>query len=171
MKKILAAAVIVPALFLGACGAADTPEPTPTVTVTETATPTPEAPAPAPETTPPPVQAPAPVPTTEAPAPVPQPETTPESTNSHGIDDETLDAIFLQNVRKEYPELMEVSDADLKKLVKDACLALDRGATWADLYEIVDNNSGGNVRFEQALVYLFGAGVYAYCPEHSDAMS
>jgi hypothetical protein len=82
---------------------------------------------------------------------------------------EDPDALFLSVVREEYPQLKGAADADLIQIAKDACTMLGNGADTEQLFNVFGNS--GNSDADEAIAFLIGAGIVAYCPEYVDQIS
>lgn len=79
------------------------------------------------------------------------------------------DALYLETVREQYPQLSRIQDSDLIQIAKDACTMLDNGAGIEELFMTFGNS--GNDEADTALAFMIGAGIVAYCPEHSEMFS
>ena len=101
------------------------------------------------------------------------PETAPEqptATVTKTVEPESepldRDAMYLNLVRDEYPDLAYIPDADIIGLAKSACGALDRGASGDDVARLILDNISPSER--ESIAFTVGAGVGVYCPEHVD---
>jgi hypothetical protein len=76
----------------------------------------------------------------------------------------SIDQTLVDLVRKEYPELYGVTDAQIIELGKTACDAFDAGASAEDIIMAIPDT---DPQTRLALAYVVGAGVGAYCPEYT----
>lgn len=143
MKAIVVAGVIgLASLSLVGCGGgSSSPTPAPTVTVTATPEPPKVDLAPAEPATPTKVE------------PAPQAST---------LSKPVLDTIFLQVVRKEYPQYND-SDKDLLGLAETTCQKLDEGIAAGRVLGTIDPNASNS----GYLYFIIGAAVGTYCPEYA----
>lgn len=124
---------------LGGEDAPADPEPTPVVEATEEpAEPTPE-------------------PTFEEPVPEVEPT----------LPADFQENLFLDFVRDEHSILVDVPDADLLELAENICTAYDNGAVNDDISLLIVQNSNNESEMA-AFATVHGAGVAAFCPEHTD---
>jgi len=91
--------------------------------------------------------------------PVEQPT---EVTNPYGLDDQTIDTLFLANVRDLAPVMVGVPDADLFSAADAICDAFDSGVTF-DAIALTALGSGFPPETGGALI---GSSVAAYCDEY-----
>ena len=95
--------------------------------------------------------------------PVEQPTEQPtEVTNPYGLDDQTIDTLFLANVRDLAPVMVGVPDADLFSAADAICDAFDSGATF-DAIALTALGSGFPPETGGVLI---GSSVAAYCDEY-----
>lgn len=85
-----------------------------------------------------------------------------EVTNPYGLDDQTIDTLFLANVRDLAPVMVGVPDADLFSAADAICDAFDSGATF-DAIALTALGSGFPPETGGVLI---GSSVAAYCDEY-----
>lgn len=154
--KIIAA-LVTAFVLVGLTGCAEPTETTPkeTQTVTKTVEPAPE-PKPEPPPEPEPV---------EKPKPKPEPVQQPKSMRD----------LYLPFVRANTTELLEaMSEEDLVQIIEAACEAMDAGVMWEELLMSSVQTSieeGWSETMSREFSVALGAGVEAYCPQHSKKVS
>ena len=85
-----------------------------------------------------------------------------EVTNPYGLDDQTIDTLFLANVRDLAPVMVGVPDADLFSAADAICDAFDSGVTF-DAIALTALGSGFPPETGGVLI---GSSVAAYCDEY-----
>lgn len=86
-------------------------------------------------------------------------EPTPEVT-------ETIDDLYLEVIREEYPELNDVPDVTLVTVAESTCLLLDSGGTLNDVFR-TGQDSGLDPEMNG---FITGAAIFAYCPQHKELL-
>lgn len=160
MKRVFALATSA-VLALGLSGCFGPTEPTEPVTVSETVT---ETPAPEPAET---------VTETATPAPEPVAPVEPEAAPAPEAGSVEVEA-FNATLDFYFTDLTDVDREAYLFLAQETCGALDRGATWDEIFEMTiqeSQNTPNPDQFQMDTGYIMGAAVGTLCPQHSAGLT
>lgn len=102
-------------------------------------------------------------------SPQPSAQEPTQGPTQEGEDKESMEALFIETVRDEYPELAGNEESELL-LAKSTCKALESGATVRAVFEAAAREANGDSEVAGYLGFVMGVGIAVFCPEYADEL-
>lgn len=91
------------------------------------------------------------------------------TTTEYELTDYERELVFLSFVRQEMTYDADVDDATILELAHSVCEAFDVGVSWREIVNtaVITLSASGLGYMADDVAVIYGAGVEAFCPEHS----